>query len=87
MAARKNPMTGHLATLTMLEDDLKKGRTRCHLGQNGDGQVAKLEVSLDPDFGITAKVFCGKDDIHPTIITGLTAEQADALGWAFAKLC
>lgn len=87
MEMNNNLMTTHLASIAMLEGDLEKGAIHCYLGRTGDDEPAKLEIGRHYKHGITAQIFVGKNDQHPTTITGLTIEQADALGWAFVKLC
>ena len=83
----ENVMTNHPATLIMLEGDLEKGNSRIAIGQGGDGQEVRMEINKDSKHGIMALFYSGKDDDKPFCISGLTLEQADALGWIFCKIC
>lgn len=80
-------ITTHPATLAMLESAINEGATRCTYGTNGNDNPVKLEVFRHAKHGITAQIFVGLDDRNPTTISGLTMEQADALGWLICKLC
>ena len=80
-------MTNHPATLIMLKDDLEKGNSRVAIGQGGDEQEVRMEIFNHCEHGITALFYSGKDDDKPFCISGLTLEQADALGWIFCKIC
>lgn len=79
--------TTHPASLAMLKDAIEKGAARCTYGMNAENKPAKLEISRLLNHGITAQIFIGVNDEHPTTIAGLTLEQAEAIEWAFCKLC
>ena len=83
MAKERN--TNHPATLLMIKDTIEKGQTRVVIGQTAEGELARLETSRHPKNGITIQGFAG--DKEPVTISGLTLEQADAIGWLFAAMC
>lgn len=76
--------TTHPVTLFFLEDTLREGKTKVIRGVSG-GEDVRMEISKDEENGIVARVFKGQK--KPVTVSGLTLEQADALGWMFRLVC